>query len=202
MPSSDFGVKIHQWEWLDLMNDFDEVAALNVEPRPRGRAVQRGGDVERRARRAHGDDGQPPRLERDGHGHGAVPAVARAARLRMPNEPWDDVLAMAAREVNEVARERVGDPGVGGQIVIDLNGMTILLTGGTGSFGNAFVDRVTSCWPDAVVRVYSRDELKQSQIRDRFGDRQVRYLIGDVRDRVAHDHAPSKAPTSSCTRRR
>jgi UDP-N-acetylglucosamine 4,6-dehydratase len=67
--------------------------------------------------------------------------------------------------------------------VVDLNGMTILLTGGTGSFGNAFVERVTHCWPDAVVRVYSRDELKQSQMRDRFGDRQVRYLIGDVRDR-------------------
>src|SRR6201982_554427 len=61
--------------------------------------------------------------------------------------------------------------------------MTILLTGGTGSFGTAFVDRVTSCWPDAVVRVDSRDELKQSEMRDRFGDRQVRYLIGDVRDR-------------------
>jgi UDP-N-acetylglucosamine 4,6-dehydratase len=68
--------------------------------------------------------------------------------------------------------------------MIDLNGMTILLTGGTGSFGNAFVERVTRCWPDAVVRVYSRDELKQSQMRDRFGDRQVRYLIGDVRDRA------------------
>ena len=68
--------------------------------------------------------------------------------------------------------------------MIDLNGMTILLTGGTGSFGNAFVDRVTRCWPDATVRVYSRDELKQSQMRDRFGDRQVRYLIGDVRDRA------------------
>ena len=33
------------------------------------------------------------------------------------------------------------------------------------------------------MRVYSRDELKQSQMRDRFGDRQVRYFIGDVRDR-------------------
>jgi UDP-N-acetylglucosamine 4,6-dehydratase len=68
--------------------------------------------------------------------------------------------------------------------VIDLNGTTILLTGGTGSFGTAFVERVTHCWPDAVVRVYSRDELKQSQMRDRFGDRQVRYFIGDVRDRA------------------
>ena len=68
--------------------------------------------------------------------------------------------------------------------MLDLNGSTILLTGGTGSFGNAFVERVVDCWPDATVRVYSRDELKQSQMRDKFGDRQVRYLIGDVRDRA------------------
>ena len=68
--------------------------------------------------------------------------------------------------------------------MIDFNGMTILLTGGTGSFGNAFVERVTKCWPDAVVRVYSRDELKQSQMRAKFGDQQVRYLVGDVRDRA------------------
>jgi UDP-N-acetylglucosamine 4,6-dehydratase len=68
--------------------------------------------------------------------------------------------------------------------VIDLNGTTILLTGGTGSFGTAFLDRVTRCWPDAVVRVYSRDELKQSEMRERFGDHQVRYMIGDVRDRA------------------
>ncbi len=67
--------------------------------------------------------------------------------------------------------------------MLDLNGSTILLTGGTGSFGNAFVQRIVDCWPDATVRVYSRDELKQSQMRDRFGDNQVRYLIGDVRDR-------------------
>jgi len=67
--------------------------------------------------------------------------------------------------------------------MIDLNGRTILLTGGTGSFGTAFLERVTGTWPDAIVRVYSRDELKQSELRVRFGDRQVRYLIGDVRDR-------------------
>jgi UDP-N-acetylglucosamine 4,6-dehydratase len=68
--------------------------------------------------------------------------------------------------------------------VLDLNDSTILLTGGTGSFGHAFVERVTRCWPDAVVRVYSRDELKQSEMRVHFGDEQVRYLIGDVRDRA------------------
>ncbi len=68
--------------------------------------------------------------------------------------------------------------------MLDLNGMTILLTGGTGSFGNAFIERVTKSWPDATIRVYSRDELKQSQLRAKFGDRQLRYLIGDVRDRA------------------
>lgn len=68
--------------------------------------------------------------------------------------------------------------------MIDLNGSTILLTGGTGSFGNAFIERVTETWPSATIRVYSRDELKQSELRTKFGDRQVRYLIGDVRDRA------------------
>ena len=66
---------------------------------------------------------------------------------------------------------------------MDLSGATILLTGGTGSFGNAFARRVTRDWPDSVVRVYSRDELKQSEMLSRFGDGQVRFLIGDVRDR-------------------
>src|SRR5438874_3744785 len=66
---------------------------------------------------------------------------------------------------------------------MDLSGATILLTGGTGSFGNAFARRVTRDWPDSVVRVYSRDELKQSEMRAAYGDRQLRYFVGDVRDR-------------------
>ena len=68
--------------------------------------------------------------------------------------------------------------------MLDLNGATILLTGGTGSFGNAFLERVLRTWPEAVVRVYSRDELKQSERRAKYGDDRVRYLIGDVRDRA------------------
>ena len=67
---------------------------------------------------------------------------------------------------------------------MDLSGATILLTGGTGSFGNAFVERVTRDWPDATIRVYSRDELKQSEMRARFGDRQVRYMLGDIRNKT------------------
>jgi UDP-N-acetylglucosamine 4,6-dehydratase len=67
---------------------------------------------------------------------------------------------------------------------LDLCGATVLLTGGTGSFGHAFVERAIREWPDIVVRVYSRDELKQSEMRERFGERNLRFLIGDVRDRI------------------
>ncbi len=77
--------------------------------------------------------------------------------------------------------------------MLDLNDKTILLTGGTGSFGNAFVELVTTRWPTSVVRVYSRDELKQSEMRAKFGDDRVRYLIGDVRDRSRMSRAAEGA---------
>lgn len=67
--------------------------------------------------------------------------------------------------------------------MIDLNGSTILLTGGTGSFGSAFVRYVLERWPLATLRIYSRDELKQSELLEEFGNDSVRYFIGDVRDR-------------------
>ena len=67
---------------------------------------------------------------------------------------------------------------------MNLDGHTILLTGGTGSFGNAFVERVIDKFPDSKIRVYSRDELKQSELRARHGDSQLRYMVGDVRDRA------------------
>ena len=66
---------------------------------------------------------------------------------------------------------------------MSLEASTILLTGGTGSFGNAFVARALAQWPDATIRVFSRDELKQSEMQERFDDDRVRYFIGDVRDR-------------------
>jgi UDP-N-acetylglucosamine 4,6-dehydratase len=66
---------------------------------------------------------------------------------------------------------------------VTLDGTTILLTGGTGSFGNAFVRHVISAVPDATIRVYSRDELKQSEMRAVYGDDQVRYFVGDIRDK-------------------
>lgn len=67
---------------------------------------------------------------------------------------------------------------------MDLNGSTILLTGGTGSFGTAFVERALRDLPDTTVRIFSRDELKQSEMRERFGDRDnLRYFVGDIRNR-------------------
>ena len=67
---------------------------------------------------------------------------------------------------------------------MDLSGQTILVTGGTGSFGYAFVERMLADHDDVTVRVYSRDELKQSEMRKRFGDAQVRYMLGDIRNRA------------------
>ncbi|MDQ3756595.1 MAG: UDP-N-acetylglucosamine 4,6-dehydratase (inverting) [Actinomycetota bacterium] len=66
---------------------------------------------------------------------------------------------------------------------MDLSGATILLTGGTGSFGNAFIDCVLERWPDVTIRVFSRDELKQSELRARRDDDRLRFFLGDVRDR-------------------
>src|SRR5207253_634118 len=63
-----------------------------------------------------------------------------------------------------------------------LEGKTVLLTGGTGSFGRAFIRHVLAR-TDCTIRIFSRDELKQSQIRDELGDADLRFLIGDVRDR-------------------
>ena len=78
---------------------------------------------------------------------------------------------------------------------LDLSGSTILLTGGTGSFGNAFIESVTDRWSDAVIRVYSRDELKQSQMQERWARRSanLRYFLGDVRDRSRMSRAAQGA---------
>lgn len=66
---------------------------------------------------------------------------------------------------------------------VTLDGKTVLLTGGTGSFGTNFLRRVLANFESVTVRVYSRDELKQSQLQERFaGEERVRWLIGDIRD--------------------
>lgn len=70
--------------------------------------------------------------------------------------------------------------------MLDLNGQSILVTGGTGSFGKKFIENVLTRFP-AVKRivVYSRDELKQFEMMQTFSPAKypaMRYFIGDVRD--------------------
>ena len=159
-------MQIHRWDWLDLMNDFDEVAALmtalDLVVAPFNAVVDA-----RAARSACRTVTMGNRYGwcELGTGTYAVVAVDPVVHPRMPNEEWDDVLATAARRGarRPSAAIRRRRPNPRRTHVLDLNGSTILLTGGTGSFGNAFVERVIDCWPDATVRVYSRDELKQSR---------------------------------------
>ncbi|MBC8082722.1 MAG: UDP-N-acetylglucosamine 4,6-dehydratase (inverting) [Hymenobacter sp.] len=69
---------------------------------------------------------------------------------------------------------------------LDLNHKSILVTGGTGSFGKQFVQTVFEQFPQVRrLVVYSRDELKQYEMSQAFPQRQypaIRYFLGDVRD--------------------
>ncbi len=66
-----------------------------------------------------------------------------------------------------------------------LNNKSILITGGTGSFGKKFVETVLNKYQPKKVIIYSRDELKQSEMQQEFPDSKfdcLRFFIGDVRD--------------------
>ncbi|MBA3015315.1 MAG: UDP-N-acetylglucosamine 4,6-dehydratase (inverting) [Proteobacteria bacterium] len=66
---------------------------------------------------------------------------------------------------------------------IDWSQQTILITGGTGSFGKHFCRMMLDHYNPKAIRIYSRDELKQHDMRMEFNDDQrLRFLIGDVRD--------------------
>jgi UDP-N-acetylglucosamine 4,6-dehydratase/5-epimerase len=60
-------------------------------------------------------------------------------------------------------------------------GRRVLITGGTGSFGRTMVRRLLDR-DVAEIRVFSRDEAKQDEMRRLLGDERVRYYVGDVRD--------------------
>lgn len=63
-----------------------------------------------------------------------------------------------------------------------LNGKNILITGGTGSFGKQFVKTILKRYKPNKIIVYSRDELKQYEMAQKFNEPCMRYFIGDVRD--------------------
>jgi len=67
-----------------------------------------------------------------------------------------------------------------------LNDKVVLVTGGTGSFGHKLVETVLKRFEPKKLIVFSRDELKQFEMRQKFSEREypcMRYFIGDVRDR-------------------
>ena len=68
-----------------------------------------------------------------------------------------------------------------------LNNKTILVTGGTGSFGKKFLEMIFERYSPKKVIIYSRDEFKQSVMKNQYADKvdmsKVRFFIGDVRDK-------------------
>lgn len=63
-----------------------------------------------------------------------------------------------------------------------LKGKVVLITGGTGSFGQAFVKRLLNEGSPRKIIVFSRDEWKQSQMQQNFKDDRLRFFLGDIRD--------------------
>jgi len=65
-----------------------------------------------------------------------------------------------------------------------LTNKSILITGGTGSFGNAFIPMTLEKFNPKQIVIYSRDEMKQWEMAQKFeGDPRVKFVIGDVRDK-------------------
>lgn len=62
---------------------------------------------------------------------------------------------------------------------------TLLITGGTGSFGNAVLNKFLKTEFFTEIRIFSRDEKKQDDLRKRLNNNKVKFYIGDVRDRYS-----------------
>ena len=63
------------------------------------------------------------------------------------------------------------------------NDKSILITGGTGSFGKQYTQTILERYKPKRVIIFSRDELKQFEMQQEFNQSCMRYFIGDVRDR-------------------
>lgn len=69
-----------------------------------------------------------------------------------------------------------------------IKGKTILVTGGTGSFGNVVVAKLLKLNPKKII-VFSRDELKQEEMRNKYNDPKLHFIIGDIRDKESIEKA-------------
>lgn len=70
-----------------------------------------------------------------------------------------------------------------------LDNKTILITGGTGSFGNDTTSTILSACNPKEIRIFSRDEKKQFDMRNKFKNQLLKFLIGDVRDKTSVSNA-------------
>ena len=68
-------------------------------------------------------------------------------------------------------------------MTFDIKGKDILITGGTGSFGQRCTEKLLQAGPPRKLIIFSRDELKQHEMQQRFNDPCLRFFRGDVRDR-------------------
>lgn len=69
--------------------------------------------------------------------------------------------------------------------MIDLNGASVLITGGTGSFGKKCTEMILKTYKPKRLIIFSRDELKQFEMQQRFSEAEypcMRYFLGDIRD--------------------
>jgi UDP-N-acetylglucosamine 4,6-dehydratase/5-epimerase len=64
-----------------------------------------------------------------------------------------------------------------------MNNLTILVTGGTGSFGNKFVEMTLKKYNPKKIIIFSRDEMKQWHMAQKITDNRVRFFLGDIRDK-------------------
>lgn len=70
-----------------------------------------------------------------------------------------------------------------------LKDKTLLITGGTGSFGNAVLNRFLHTEHFSEIRIFSRDEKKQDDLRRKLSSPKVKFYIGDVRDQLSVENA-------------
>jgi len=64
-----------------------------------------------------------------------------------------------------------------------LNNKTLLITGGTGSLGNALIKHILKSYPKIKkLIIFSRDELKQYEMQQKYNSNKLRFFLGDIRD--------------------
>ena len=72
---------------------------------------------------------------------------------------------------------------------MEIKNKILLITGGTGSFGNAVLNRFLNTDHFKEIRIFSRDEKKQEDQRKRLSNPKVKFYIGDVREQLSIENA-------------